>query len=166
MERDCGAWINLLSHLVKRRLNNTLVNLGINAMQSRVLHYIRVHYRDGPVFQRDVEVAFGLSRSTVTGVLQHLEREGLICRESVQEDGRLKSLVPTHKADELDEQVRACLQQIEVEMTAGISPASTDLCGDDIQDVQQPQRLSCFRPMREVVRAGTKTVRILMQAVL
>ena len=127
MERDCGAWINLLSHLVKRRLNNTLVNLGINAMQSRVLHYIRVHYRDGPVFQRDVEVAFGLSRSTVTGVLQHLEREGLICRESVQEDGRLKSLVPTHKADELDEQVRACLQQIEVEMTAGISPGQVQI---------------------------------------
>ena len=71
--------------------------------------------------------AFGLSRSTVTGVLQHLEREGLICRESVQEDGRLKSLVPTHKADELDEQVRACLQQIEVEMTAGISPGQVQI---------------------------------------
>ena len=110
MERDCGAWVNILSHKVKRRLDGTLVNLGVNALQSRVLHYIRVHYRDGPVFQRDVECVFGLSRSTATGVLQHLEREGFICRESVQEDGRLKSLVPTDKAAELDEQVRACLQ--------------------------------------------------------
>ena len=48
MERDCGAWINLLSHLVKRRLNNTLVNLGINAMQSRVLHYPETEAASAP----------------------------------------------------------------------------------------------------------------------
>ena len=97
-------------------------NLGVNALQSRVLHYIRVHYRDGPVFQRDVEGVFSLSRSTATGILQHLEREGFIFRESVQEDGRLKSLVPTEKAAELDEQVRASLLAIEAKMTDGISP--------------------------------------------
>lgn len=122
MERDCGAWVNILSHKVKRRLDGTLVNLGVNALQSRVLHYIRVHYRDGPVFQRDVEGVFSLSRSTATGILQHLEREGFIFRESVQEDGRLKSLVPTEKAAELDEQVRVSLLAIEAKMTDGISP--------------------------------------------
>ena len=122
MERDCGMWVNLLSHQVKRRLDSTLASLRINAMQSRVLHYVRVHYRDGPVFQRDVESAFGLSRSTLTGMLQHLEREGLISRESVQADGRLKSLVLTEKAIEVDDRVRACLQEIEAKMTAGISP--------------------------------------------
>ena len=127
MERDCGAWINILSHKVKRRLDGTLVNLGVNALQSRVLHYIRVHYRDGPVFQRDVESVFSLSRSTATGVLQHLEREGFISRESVEEDGRLKSLVPTEKAAELDEQVRASLMAIETKMTQGISPGQLQI---------------------------------------
>ena len=127
MERDCGAWINILSHRLKRRLDSTLASLGINALQSRVLHYVRVHYRDGPVFQRDVENTFGLSRSTATGILQHLEREGFICRESVLEDGRLKSLVPTEKAVEMDEQVHACLQKIEMEMTAGLSPGQLQM---------------------------------------
>ncbi len=28
MEKDCGAWINLLSHKVKARLNAMLLNLG------------------------------------------------------------------------------------------------------------------------------------------
>ena len=83
MERDCSAWVNILSHKVKRRLDSALSGMGINAFQCRVLHYIRVHYRDGPVFQRDVENSFGLSRSTATGILQHFEREGIICRESV-----------------------------------------------------------------------------------
>ena len=127
MELDCGAWVNILSHKVKRRLDTTLASLGINSMQSRVLHYVRAHYRDGPVFQRDVESVFGLSRSTATGVLQHLEREGFISRESVAEDGRLKSLVPTDKAVEVDERVHACLQEIEAEMTAGISPGQLQI---------------------------------------
>ena len=127
MERDCGAWVNILSHKLKRRLDNTLTDWGVNSFQSRVLHYIRVHYRNGPVFQRDVENSFGLSRSTATGILQHLEREGIICRESVQEDGRLKSLVPTEKAELLDAQVFASLQQIEQEMTAGLSPGQLQM---------------------------------------
>ena len=54
MERDCGAWINLLSHKVKKRLNATLADLGITGVQSRIMHYIVVHCENGPVFQRDV----------------------------------------------------------------------------------------------------------------
>ena len=127
MERDCGAWINILSHRLKRRLDNTLADWGVNAFQSRVLRYIRIHYRDGPVFQRDLEGTFGLSRSTATGILQHLEREGYISRQAVEQDGRLKSLVPTEKGVELDERVHACLQQAEQEMTAGISPGQIQM---------------------------------------
>ena len=37
MERDCGAWINLLSHKVKKRLNATLADLGITGVQSRII---------------------------------------------------------------------------------------------------------------------------------
>ena len=127
MELDCGAWVNLISHRVKRQLDRSLADLGINGFQSQVLHYIRAHYREGPVFQRDVENVFAISRSTATGILQHLEREGCITRESVQEDGRLKSLVPTRRAAELDEQVHAFLQAIEARMTEGISPGQLQI---------------------------------------
>ena len=127
MELDCGAWVNLISHRVKRQLDRSLADLGINGFQSRVLHYIRAHYREGPVFQRDVENVFAISRSTATGILQHLEREGYISREGVQQDGRLKSLVPTEKGTRLDDQVHACLQQTEQEMIAGISPGQIQM---------------------------------------
>ena len=64
MEKDCGAWINLLSHKVKARLDAAFQYLGITGVQSRVIYYILAHSKEGPVFQRDVESAFGLSRST------------------------------------------------------------------------------------------------------
>ena len=107
MTRDCGAWINLLAHQVKKRMNATLSDLGITGVQSRVMHYILEHGQDGPVFQRDVEAAFNLSRSTTTNILQLMEKNGIIRREGVDYDARLKRLVPTEKAVQMEEQ--ACL---------------------------------------------------------
>ena len=69
MERDCGAWINMLSHKIKMRMNAALSDLGITGVQSRIMHFILVHCQDGPVFQKDVEDAFSLRRSTTTAIL-------------------------------------------------------------------------------------------------
>ena len=101
LEKDCGAQINLLSRMLKRRLNVTLQGLGITAIQSRVMFYIMDHCLEGPVFQRDVEQVFSLSRSTATGILQQLEEKDLLRRESVPSDARLKNLVPTPRAASL-----------------------------------------------------------------
>ena len=106
MERDCGAWVNILSHKVKKRLNATLADLGVTGVQSRVM---------------DVEEAFELSRSTTTNILQLMEKNGIIRRESVACDARLKSLVPTEKAGSIDNKVRDCVIEIEEVLTRGIS---------------------------------------------
>ena len=127
MEKDCGAQINLLSRMLKRRLNVTLQGLGITAIQSRVMFYIMDHCPAGPVFQRDVEQAFSLSRSTATGILQQLEEKDLLRRESVPSDARLKNLVPTPRAAELDAEVRACLRQSEAVLTRGLSDGQVQL---------------------------------------
>lgn len=127
MEKDCGAWINLLSRMVKKRLNTTLQGLGITAIQSRVIFYILDHYQQQPVFQRDIESAFQLSRSTATGILQQLEKKGILRRESVASDARLKSLVPTEQAAELGCQVRACLRQTEQVLPRGLSDGQVQL---------------------------------------
>ena len=127
MEKDCGAQINLLSRMLKRRLNVTLQGLGITAIQSRVMFYIMDHCPAGPVFQRDVEQVFSLSRSTATGILQQLEEKELLRRESVPSDARLKNLVPTPRAAELDAEVRACLRQSEAVLTRGLSDGQVQL---------------------------------------
>ncbi|MBS5724205.1 MAG: MarR family transcriptional regulator [Clostridiales bacterium] len=127
MEKDCGMWINILSHKLKKRMNASMQSLGITGAQSRVMHYILVKCADGPVFQRDVESIFGLSRSTATGILQLMEKNGLILRESVASDARLKSLIPTEKAAQLDEQIGKSLHQTEQRLTQGLSSAQLAL---------------------------------------
>ena len=127
MEKDCGAWINLLSHKIKTQQNAMLQYLGITGVQSRVIYYILAHCQEGPVFQRDIESAFRLSRSTATGILQLLEKNGIIRRESVESDARLKSLVPTDRAAKLDAQVRDCLRETERMLTAELSEGQIQL---------------------------------------
>ncbi|MBS1413228.1 MAG: MarR family transcriptional regulator [Christensenellaceae bacterium] len=127
MEKDCGAWINILAHKVKKRLDATLQDIGITGVQSRVIYYILNHYEDGPVFQKDIENVFGLSRSTATGILQLLEKNGIILRESVDNDARLKSLVPTRRAVELDAEVCNCLRETDRMLTRGLSGGQIQL---------------------------------------
>ena len=121
MEKDCGMWINILSHMLKKRMNANTQSLGITGVQSHVMHYILVKCADGPVFQRDVERAFSLSRSTASGILQLMEKNDLIRRESVSSDARLKSLIPTKKAADLDAQIGEFLRQTEQRLTNGLS---------------------------------------------
>jgi DNA-binding MarR family transcriptional regulator len=121
MEKDCGIWIHILSHKLKKRMNAKVQSLGLTGVQSRIMHYIIVKCADGQVFQRDVEKAFGMSRSTATGILQLMEKNCLIQRENVASDARLKSLIPTQKAAHLDEEIGKLIQQIEQQLTNGIS---------------------------------------------
>ena len=127
MDKDCGMWINVLFHKLRQYNNANMQSLGITGVQSRVMHYILVKCVEGPVFQRDVERAFGLSRSTATGILQLMEKNGLILRESVHNDARLKSLVPTEKAAHLDAQIGESLRRTEQRLTRGLSSAQLTL---------------------------------------
>ena len=123
MKKDCGVWISILSHKLGKRMNADVQRLGLTGVQSRVIHYILVHRPDGPVYQRDLESALCMSRSTTTGVLQLMEKNGLIQRESVASDARLKSLIPTEKAVRLHAQVGECLRRTEQRLTQGLSDA-------------------------------------------
>lgn len=127
MEKECGMWIHVLSHKLKKRMNANMQSLGLTGMQSRIMHYILVKCGEGPVFQRDVEGAFGLSRSTATGILQSMEKSGMIVRESVASDARLKSLIPTEKGARLDAQAGEYLRQAEQCLTRGLSGAQLAL---------------------------------------
>lgn len=121
MEKDCGMWIHILSHKLKKRMDVKMQALGLTGVQSRMLHYILVKYAEGPVFQKDVENAFGSSRSTITGILQLMEKNGLIERARADGDARQKSLVPTKKAACLDAQVTEYLHQSDELLVRGLS---------------------------------------------
>ena len=62
-----------------------------------------------------------MSRSTTTGILQLLERNGIIYREGVPQDARLKRLVATEKAQQINSRVQERIRENEALMAKGLS---------------------------------------------
>ena len=48
MKKDCGMWIHILSHKLKKRMDANVQSLGITGVQSRIMHYILVKCAEGP----------------------------------------------------------------------------------------------------------------------
>ena len=88
-----------VDNLIFRRLNQFSRANGVEQttpMHGWIIEYLYRH-RDEPVFQRDIEREFSITRSTVTNILQLMERKGYIQRLSVPQDARLKQLVLTEE---------------------------------------------------------------------
>jgi hypothetical protein len=62
----------------------------VTPMQGRVIGFVS-HHADQDVFQRDLERAFEIRRSTASAILQTMERDGLLTREPVPYDAGSKS---------------------------------------------------------------------------
>lgn len=76
---------------------------------------------DRELYQRDVEEVFCIRRSTASRFLQNLEKDGMLTRQSVPQDARLKKLVPTEKAIAIHEDIAEKFQIAEALMTAGLT---------------------------------------------
>lgn len=90
-------------------------------MQQAVIWYLGQHMGQD-IFQRDLEKAFHMRRSTATGILQLMERDHLLVREPVAHDRRLKKLCLTEKALALHQEAVLRLTQIEQRLIEGIAP--------------------------------------------
>lgn len=90
---------------------------GLTSIQSRILGHLRHAEEEGRcVFQREIEDVFRIKRSSVTSVLQTLEKKELIIRESIPEDARVKKLVLTKEARKMQVCTYHALGSMEREM--------------------------------------------------
>ena len=88
-----------MDNLIFRKINQFARANGVEQatpMHGWIIEYLYRH-REEQVFQRDIEREFSITRSTVTNILQLMERKGYIQRQSVPQDARLKQLVLTEE---------------------------------------------------------------------
>lgn len=89
-----------LANCLSRELDALIAvqgDAGISGVNAQILRYLAEH-EDADVFQRDIEEAFSIRRSTVSKIVGLMETKGLIRRESVAQDARLKRLRLTEKS--------------------------------------------------------------------
>ena len=113
---NTGRLIHILSNQMKRRNASEAVgDDGLTTMQKHVLKHILLETMHREVYQKDIEEEFQIRKSTATGILQLMEKNGFISRESSKKDARLKRIVPTPKAEALRDTEKRLIQGIDQE---------------------------------------------------
>lgn len=118
---DTGKVINKISNRLRRRSVALQEKLGMSGAQGNILNYILVDGRKRPVYQKDIEKEFGLRPSTATEALKNLEAKSLICRISEKQDGRLKRIELTSKAEEIRHLITSEIAESENLLLKGIT---------------------------------------------
>ena len=114
-----GFVVKSLSNLFKRQILQS--NSELTGMQGWIIAYLYENGLDKNIYQKDIETKFKIRRSTVTGILKLMEKNGLLTRESVSSDARLKKLVLTDKAVRAHERFEICARETDELATKGIS---------------------------------------------
>lgn len=122
-KRHIGAEMRMISNLIRRRFNSTLnsEDEAISGSNGWILGYL-VQNDGRDVFQRDLEEEFHVRRATVSKTICLMVQKGLIERQSVPSDARLKKLVITEKGRRLNAEIIERFDAIERDVVKDIPP--------------------------------------------
>ncbi len=125
MNKHAAHYINKLSNKLRRKIDAFPSRAMLSGSQGRVLHFVLAQNHD--VFQKDIEEEFGLRPPTATQLLKKMEQDGLIRREVMAEDGRLKRILVSEKALQYKDVVITDLINLEEELTKEIPQEEMDI---------------------------------------
>lgn len=125
LTRSAARYVSKLSNKLRRRLDMFSSRKDFSGSQGRTLHFLLAQTED--VFQKDIEEEYSIRPSTATELLKQMEKNGLIVREPVSYDNRLKKIVVTEKALMYKQQVVDDLTELEKTLVKGICEEDLDV---------------------------------------
>lgn len=124
-----GLEILRVSTLMRRYADNSAElrqSHNITGSNGWILGFLYEHEGED-IYQRDLEDAFSVTRSTVSKVVKLMESKGLIRRESVFHDARLKKLILTDKGREVHQLAAQGNEQLEARLEKGFSQEEKEM---------------------------------------
>lgn len=120
-----------------RIIEKKMSDLGLSSIQSRILGYLYFQFCQGEkVLQRELEEEFKIRKSSVTSVIQILEKKGLIRRVGVPGDARKKELILTEDGILVQRTVIERLETLENMVNEVLSPEERKLWHSCIRKIE------------------------------
>lgn len=119
-----GFRIRSVWQQVKRLMNRHLTEndgYGLTGMQFAIVSYLAKESAERDVFQKDLEQKFDIRKSTVTGILNTMERDGLLLRETVPYDARLRKMILKDKALQAKQNTEQVIDSVESQLSKGLT---------------------------------------------
>ena len=113
----------LLAKRLRLEFESRLAPLGIHAGQDRLLQEL---WREDGITQRRLIERLSVEPPTVTGIVQRLEREGLLTREPDADNRRVQRVYLTEAGRKLEEPVRRVWREVEDGFVGDLSAADLD----------------------------------------
>lgn len=130
MRKDRVAILIKKTALVIEKLSNqVLAPYELSHTQYKIMMVLYCN-SDKTIRQTDIEERFSLTNPTVTGIIQNLEKKGLVQRVQNPNDRRSKLLCLTEHAIEIKDELRALGEKLETLITDNLTEKECDrLCG-------------------------------------
>ena len=117
--------LRMLDKSIRRQFEHSPVTEALDSltgMHCWIIGYLADHESED-IYQRDLEKEFGTCRSAISKMLAAMEKNGLVVRERVASDDRLKKIVLTPLARQFTEQIRSDNRRLEQTLINGFSDA-------------------------------------------
>ena len=120
MKDKIGRLIKHIDMAFDSEITQTLKKYGITSSQIEVLIYLHRN-QDHKINQREIEHSLHRSNPTITGILNRLEKNGFIVRESCNQDARYKYIVSTEKARQFHQEMKQSIDKKEALLLSCLS---------------------------------------------
>lgn len=124
VKRKLGKDIHRLSNRIKRYMDANSDRQQLEAITGSngwIIRFLSDH-EDRDVYQKDLEAEFGITRSTASKVIRLMEQKGLVKRQGVLHDARLKKLTLTDKSRELSREMHQIGDAMDCRLLSGFAP--------------------------------------------
>lgn len=112
--RELAQFIREINRMIQKRLRTTFQESGLTPPQLMILHYL---FRHDSCRVNDISDHLRLAASTVSSILDRLERNGFVFRERNKTDKRMVDITLTPKANNIKTTLKTDLTNSMNEMT-------------------------------------------------
>ncbi|GHO92358.1 MarR family transcriptional regulator [Reticulibacter mediterranei] len=117
------TYLSLIGQRTKHLMDQRLLPYDITPQQARIIGFVCSRQRQGTIVnQRDIEEAFELRGSSITSLLQGLQRKNFIVRHPDPDDERRKIVTVLPKGEALMSEFEVVFHEIDERMMQGIAP--------------------------------------------
>jgi DNA-binding MarR family transcriptional regulator len=120
----------------KEGLELEQINVHPTPTQLQIIEYIINNY-DKNIYQKDLEEVLKLRRATVSGVLQTMERNGLLERTINSDDARVKKIILKKRAREIFLEQDKKLRELEKIIIGDISREELEIFSKVLDKMQE-----------------------------
>lgn len=124
-KRHIGYEIRTLSNLLRRQIgrlvHSPIEDDSLTDMQGMIVDYLYENQNNIELFQKDIEARFSIRRSTASGILGLMEKKGIITRQGVKHDARLKKIMLSQNAIGMHEKIESKIEEVEAIISKGLT---------------------------------------------